>query len=83
MVKAGVMLVGDGLQPSSKGARISIAPDGKRTVTDGPFTETKELIAVAWHGRCAGRSSARGRGRIALKTEEKVLSNPTAKVHLP
>jgi hypothetical protein len=48
LVKAGVMLAGDGLQPSSKGARIKIAPDGKRTVIDGPFVETKELVAGFW-----------------------------------
>jgi hypothetical protein len=47
MVKAGVMLAGDGLQPSSKGARINFA-GGKPTVTDGPFTEAKELIAGFW-----------------------------------
>jgi hypothetical protein len=47
MIKAGVMLAGDGLQPSSKGARISYA-GAKRIVTDGPFTETKELIAGYW-----------------------------------
>ena len=41
LVKAGVMLAGDGLQASSKGARIKIGPDGKRTVIDGPFPETK------------------------------------------
>ncbi len=47
MVKAGVMLDGNGLQPSSKGARIRFS--GKdRIVTDGPFTETKELIAGYW-----------------------------------
>ena len=44
LVKAGVMLAGEGLQPSSKGARIKIAPDGKRTVIDGPFAETKEQL---------------------------------------
>ena len=44
MVKAGVMLAGEGLQPSSKGARVRFS-GGKLTVTDGPFTETKELIA--------------------------------------
>ena len=44
MVKAGVMLQGEGLQSSSKGARVKISK-GKRTVTDGPFAETKELIA--------------------------------------
>jgi len=47
LVKAGVMLAGDGLQPSSKGARVRF--DGKkRTVIDGPFSETKELIAGFW-----------------------------------
>ena len=45
LVKAGILLAADGLQASSKGARITIGPDGKRTVLDGPFTETKELIA--------------------------------------
>jgi hypothetical protein len=48
LVKAGVMLAADGLQPSSKGARIRIGPDGKRTVLDGPFAETKELVAGFW-----------------------------------
>ncbi|CAM3369124.1 YciI family protein [Corallococcus sp. ZKHCc1 1396] len=44
MVKAGVMLQGEGLQPSAKGARVKFT-NGKPTITDGPFTETKELIA--------------------------------------
>jgi len=44
MAKAGVLIATDGLQPSSKGARVRIS-EGKFTVTDGPFTETKELIA--------------------------------------
>ena len=48
MVKAGVMLAGEGLHPSSKGARITFSGGGKRTVTDGPFTEAKELIAGFW-----------------------------------
>ncbi len=47
MVKAGVMLGGEGLQPSSKGARITFSGP-KPTVIDGPFTETKELIAGFW-----------------------------------
>ncbi len=47
MVKAGVMLAGEGLQPSAKGARIRFS-GGKRTVIDGPFAETKELIAGFW-----------------------------------
>jgi hypothetical protein len=47
LVKAGVMLVGEGLQPSAKGKRVRF--DGaKRTVIDGPFTETKELVAGFW-----------------------------------
>jgi hypothetical protein len=47
LAKAGVMLAGDGLQPSSKGARVNFSGD-KRTVIDGPFAETKELIAGFW-----------------------------------
>src|SRR5438105_3671770 len=47
LVKAGVLLAGEGLQPSSKGARVKFSGD-KRTVIDGPFTETKELIAGFW-----------------------------------
>ncbi len=47
LVKAGVMLAGEGLQPSSKGVRVRFS-GGKRTVIDGPFTETKELIAGFW-----------------------------------
>jgi hypothetical protein len=47
LVKAGVMLAGEGLQPSSKGARVKFE-GSKRTVIDGPFSETKELIAGFW-----------------------------------
>jgi hypothetical protein len=47
LVKAGVMLAGEGLHPSSKGARVQFS-GGKRTVIDGPFSETKELIAGFW-----------------------------------
>ena len=47
LVKAGVLLAGEGLQPSSKGARVKISGN-KRTVIDGPFAETKELIAGFW-----------------------------------
>lgn len=47
MVKAGVMLAAEGLHATSKGARIRYS-DGKTTVTDGPFTESKELIAGFW-----------------------------------
>ncbi len=47
LVKAGVMLAGEGLHPSSKGVRVRFS-GGKRTVIDGPFAETKELIAGFW-----------------------------------
>ena len=47
LVKAGVLLAGEGLQPSSKGARVKFSGT-KRTVIDGPFAETKELIAGFW-----------------------------------
>jgi hypothetical protein len=47
LVKAGVLLAAEGLHPSSKGARVRFS-GGKRTVIDGPFTETKELIAGFW-----------------------------------
>jgi hypothetical protein len=47
LVKAGVMLAGEGLHPSSKGARVQFNGD-KRTVVDGPFAETKELVAGFW-----------------------------------
>ena len=48
MVQAGVLLAGEGLHPSSKGARVMLHGGGKRTVIDGPFAETKELIAGFW-----------------------------------
>src|SRR6188768_3811597 len=47
MIKAGVMLAGEGLHPTSKGARLTFS-GGKTTVTDGPFTESKEMIAGFW-----------------------------------
>ena len=57
LVKAGVMLAGDGLLPSSKGARVRF--DGaNRTVIDGPFTEAKELVAGFWVWECASRDEA-------------------------
>jgi hypothetical protein len=48
MVKAGVLLAGDGLQASSKGARVKFPSGGRPVVTDGPFAETKELVAGYW-----------------------------------
>src|SRR5689334_20701788 len=57
LVKAGVMLAGEGLQPSSKGARVRFS-GSKRTVVDGPFSETKELIAGFWILQCKSREEA-------------------------
>lgn len=54
LVKAGVLLAADGLQPSSKGARIRFSGD-KRTVIDGPFAETRELIAGYWVLQCKSK----------------------------
>jgi hypothetical protein len=57
MIKAGIMLAGDGLQPSAKGARIKYS-GAQRTVIDGPFTEAKELIAGFWLIRVASKAEA-------------------------
>jgi hypothetical protein len=48
LINAGVMLAGEGLQASSKGARVRFDKNGKKTVIDGPFAETKELVAGFW-----------------------------------
>ena len=48
LVKAGIMQAGEGLHPSSKGKRVRISTGGSRIVVDGPFTETKELVAGFW-----------------------------------
>ena len=48
LVKAGIMLAGEGLHPSSRGARVRFGEGGARTVIDGPFTEAKELVAGYW-----------------------------------
>jgi hypothetical protein len=57
LVKAGVLLAGEGLQPSSKGARVRFSGN-KRTVVDGPFAETKELIAGFWLWRVKSLAEA-------------------------
>ncbi|HLM26917.1 MAG TPA: YciI family protein [Thermoleophilaceae bacterium] len=57
MVKAGVLLAGEGLHPTSKGARVKFSGD-QRTVVDGPFTETKELIAGYWLIQVKSREEA-------------------------
>lgn len=57
LVDAGVMLAGDGLHPSSRGVRVHFEGDS-RTVTDGPFAETKELLAGFWIFNCASMDEA-------------------------
>ena len=57
LVKAGVMLAGEGLHPSSRGARVRFVDD-KRIVVDGPFAETKELVAGFWLWQCKSKEEA-------------------------
>ncbi|MBX3343183.1 MAG: YciI family protein [Nitrospira sp.] len=57
LVQAGVMLAGDGLHPSTKGARVRFSGT-RRTVIDGPFAETKELIAGYWLWQCGSKAEA-------------------------
>jgi hypothetical protein len=57
LVKSGVMLAGEGLHPTSRGAKIRFN-DGERTVLDGPFTEAKEIVAGYWVWECASRDEA-------------------------
>ena len=58
LVKAGVMLAGEGLQPSSKGVRVKFGPANKKAVIDGPFAETKELVAGFWLWQCKSLDEA-------------------------
>jgi hypothetical protein len=58
LVKAGVMLAGEGLQASSKGARVRFEGPSKRTVIDGPFAETKELVAGFWLWQVKSKAEA-------------------------
>ena len=57
LVKAGVMLAGEGLQPTAKGARVRFE-GSERTVIDGPFTEAKEIVAGFWLWQCGSREEA-------------------------
>jgi hypothetical protein len=57
LVKAGVMLAADGLQPTSKGAKVRFN-GSERTVIDGPFTEAKEIVAGYWIWECGSREEA-------------------------
>ena len=58
LVEAGIMQAGDGLKPSSNGVRLQFTRDNKRTVVDGPFAETKELVAGFWRWKCKSREEA-------------------------
>ena len=58
LVNAGVMLAGEGLHPSATGARLRFSRDGRRTIVDGPFAETKELIAGFWLWKVKSRQEA-------------------------
>ena len=58
LIKAGVMLAGEGLHPSSKGVRVRVNDGDKRTVIDGPFAETKELVAGFWIWQVKSREEA-------------------------
>lgn len=58
LADAGVMLAGEGLHPSSKGARVKFGGKGQTSVIDGPFAETKELVAGFWLWKCNSRDEA-------------------------
>ena len=92
LVKAGVMLAGEGLHPSSEGVRISFA-GGKKTVTEGPFAETKELVAgywllqtktkaevVEWIKRAPFMAGEEVEIRQVFEAEEFAASDPTGKL---
>ncbi len=89
MVKAGVMLAGEGLHPSSAGARVRF-PGGKAQVSDGPFTEAKEVVggfwliqakskeeAVAWASRCPCSGGEMIEVRRVYEMEDFAASDPT------
>ena len=58
LADAGVMLAGEGLQPSAKGARVKFGAKGNASIIDGPFAETKELVAGFWMWTCNSREEA-------------------------
>src|SRR2546422_6651266 len=80
LAKAGVLLAAEGLQPSSKGARVKFSGD-KRTVIDGPFAETKELIAGFWLWRGKAKAEAMEWGKrcpqpFPFKNEAEIQNSP-------
>ncbi|MFT3773954.1 MAG: YciI family protein [Minicystis sp.] len=92
LVKAGVLLAGEGLQPSSKGARVHFG-GGKPTVSDGPFTETKEIIggfwiiqvkskeeAIQWATRCPAPGGEMIEIRQIFEAEDFAPADPTGEL---
>ena len=71
LVSAGIMLDGDGLRPSSKATRVEFSPEGAPTVTDGPFAETKELVAGYWVWQVKDRDEAIEWARRIPNTDKK------------
>jgi hypothetical protein len=72
LVKAGIMLAGEGLQPSSKGARVKFSRGKASTVIDGPFAETKELVAGFWLWQVKSKAEALEWLKRAPFTDEEV-----------
>ena len=72
LAQAGVLLAADGLQPSSKGARVKFHGRGKTTVTDGPFAETKELVAGFWLWQVRSKEEAIEWVKRAPFTDEEI-----------
>ena len=91
LVKAGVMLAGEGLHPSSEGARVRFS-GGRKTVIDGPFAETRELVAGFWLWQVKSKAEAiewlkrapfddaEAEVRQVYETEEFAASDPTGRV---
>jgi hypothetical protein len=93
LVKAGVLLGGEGLHPSSKGARIRFPAGGKPTVSDGPFTESKEIVggfwtiqvkskqeAIEWMKRCPAMGGEMLELRQVFEAEEFAPSDPSGEL---
>ena len=72
LVKAGIMLAGEGLQPSSKGTRVKFSNGQATKVTDGPFAETKELVAGFWLWQVKSKAEAIEWAKRAPFTDEEI-----------
>ena len=95
LVKAGVFVAGEGLQPSAKGARITFGKGGKTTIKNGPFTEAKELIAgfsiiqtksldeaIAWMSRAPSPEGSTMEIRQLFSDEDFAPADPTGELRL-